>query len=405
MQHAKGIPAVSTAVVEVKSTEAGATASRRPRNGAVRKLSALCALTFLSGGAMAIEYTVAVTQSLTGPAAFIGAPMRDGALLAAEEINRNQELGAGNTLKVLVADDGTDRAQAVSLVTRYGADPKVLMLLGPTSGAAATAGANAANDVKLPILTTSNSHDVLKAGPWSFILTQPPEVTIPAIVNHAVEKLKVKNCTVIGIGDVETYVTLQKTFESGVKARGVRIGSVETIKGSDADFSTLATKVVNNDQDCVFISASGPQAGNIVIQLRQAGLDPKVHVLGHNSLSSPQFVQRGGKAVEGVQLMGDWVPRGSDDFSRAFVNAYKAKYNQDADNWAAWGYSGMRIIAAAIKEAGANPTRDGLRLALSKVKDVPVVVGYGRWTLDDKRVPHSGMKVLTVKESELVLVP
>ena len=371
-------------------------------------LRALLTLGLLAGAscmASATEYTVVVLQSLTGGAAFIGAPLKDGAVLAAEEINKKGELGAGNSIKLIVADDANDRAQSLQLITRYAADPSVLMVMGPTSGATAVAAASAANDLKIPLLNTGNSTDVLKAGPWSTIVTQPASLTIPYIANYATDKLKLKNCTVIGISDVEAYVTLQKTFESSVKAKGVTIGSVEAIKGSDSDFAALATKVAGGNQDCVFISAAAPQAANIVIQLRQAGLDPKVKILGHNSLASPQFVERGGKAVEGVYLMGDWVPGGSSDFGKAFATAYKARYNTEADNWAAVGYSAMHVAAATLKAAGANPTREQVRAAKDKVKDVKVVVGQGTFYNDAERVPHFGMNVLTVQNAKFVLAP
>ena len=380
----------------------------KAKGRSVKRLGRLAALTVAMAGvaaAHAAEYSVVVLQSLTGGAAFIGMPLKDGALLAAEEINRKQELGAGNTLKVIVADDGTDRNQTLSLLKRYASDPSVLMVMGPTSGAVAVAGAAAANDLKLPIITTSNSNDVLKAGPWSYILTQPGDITMPFIANYAVEKLNVKNCTVIGIHDVEIYVQMQKVYEGILKTRGAKIGSVESIKGSDSDFSALATKVANADQDCVFISATAPQAANIIIQLRQAGLDPKTRIIGHNALSSPQFLDRGGKAVEGVYFIGDWVPGGTDELSRNFASAYKAKYKSEADNWAAVGYGGMRIVANAIKTAGANPSRESIRQSLAKTKDVPVVVGQGSYSLNADRVPFSGMRVMQVKEGKFVLAP
>lgn len=370
-----------------------------------RHVAAAAALIGSTIIAQAADYTVVVLQSITGPAAFIGAPIKDGMTLAAEEINAKQEMGAGNTLKVIVADDATDRAQTLSLIARYNADPNVLMILGPTSGSVAVAGANAANDLKIPVVTTTNSRDVLKNGPWSFILTQPADVTIPYIGRYAVEKLKVKNCTVIGIADNEAYVTLQKTFEDYLKQAGVKIGSVEAIKLTDSDFSAVSTKVANGDQDCVFISAPAPQTANIVIQLKQAGLDPKVNILGHNSLASPQFVEKGGKAVEGAFFIADWVPGGSSDFGKAFAQAFKAKYKSEADNWAAVGYGGMRVAAAALKNAGPNPSRDAVRQALNGVKGVQVVVGQGDYSFDNERVPRPGMNVLTVKNGQFVLAP
>lgn len=374
----------------------------------LRRLGRIAAASILLTGAtlaQAAEYKVVVLQSLTGGAAFIGAPMRDGAVLAAEEINRKQELGAGNTIKVEIADDATDRNQTLSLIKRYAADPTVLAIMGPTSGAVAVAGAAAANDLKIPLLATSNSMDVLKAGPWSHILTQPGDVTMPFIANYAIDKLAVKNCTVIGLHDVEIYLSMQRVFENIIKQRGAKVGSVEAIKGSDSDFSALATKVVNANPDCVFISATAPQSANLIIQLRNAGLDPKTRVLGHNAFSSSQLVDRGGKAVEGVYFIGDWVPGGTDDFSRAFAASFRAKHKAEADNWAAVGYGGMRIMANAIKNAGANPTRDSVRAALGRTKDVPVVIGQGKYSMNAERVPFSGMRVMQVKNGKFELAP
>lgn len=371
-------------------------------------LKALAAFGLMAAAALTVqaaEYKIVLMQSLTGGAAFIGAPLKDGAMTAVDEVNRKQRLGPGNTLKVEVADDATDRSQTLSLLRRYAADPSVLMVMGPTSGAVAVAGAAAANDLKLPVLTTSNSTDVLKAGPWSFILTQPGDFTLPYIANYAADKLKVRNCTVIGINDVEIYVQMQKVFEEVVKSKGVKIGSVEAIKGSDSDFGALATKVVNNAPDCVFISATAPQGANIIIQLRQAGLDPDTVILGHNAFSSPALIERGGKAVEGVYFIGDWVPGGAEEQGKAFADAYRARHKSEADNWAAVGYTGIQIVTAALKNAGPNPTRDSVREALGKTKDVRVPVGTNKVTYDDQRRPNWGMRVMQVRDGKFVLAP
>lgn len=277
------------------------------------------------GSAHAAEYSILVRQALTGPAAFLGVSLRDGILLAVDDANGNRELGPGVTLRPIIVDDASDRTLAISLIQRYAADSSVLMGMGPTAGASAIGGANAANDLKFPIITSTNSTGVLKAGPWSYIATQPPGITVPYLVTYAVDKLKVKTCTVIGIRDSETYLALQRTFEDGVKARGVLIDAVETIKSSDSDFSFIATKVASRKQDCIFISATAPQAANIVLQLRQSGIDQRTHILGHVALGSPQFLQRGGASVENVYVMGDWLVGGWDEAARAFSRTYRTK--------------------------------------------------------------------------------
>lgn len=366
-------------------------------------LAAVSLAALMTLPARAAEYSVLVLQSLTGPAAFIGTGVKDGMVLAAEEINAKKELGEGNSLKVIVADDASDRTQTLSLITRNVSDPSVLAVLGPTSGSVALAGANIANELKIPLITTTNIMDVLKNGPWSFILTQPASVTIPYIGKYTVENLKLKNCAIIGLKDNESYVTLQKMYEDYLVAAGGKATSNEGIKVTDSDFSAVATKLADSKQDCIFVSAPAPQAANIITQLRQGGVDPKTPILGHSSLASPEFISKGGKAVEGVYLIGDWLPGGADDFGKAFDAAFKAKHNAPADNWSAVGYGGMRVIAAAIKAAGPNPTRDGVRDALTKVKDVKVVVGQGLYSFDAERIPRPGMNVLMVKDGKFVL--
>lgn len=355
--------------------------------------------------AQAEDYKVVVLQSLTGGAAFIGASVKDGAVLAADELNEKNFLGEGNKLVYEVADDATDRTQTLSLITRYAADPSVLAVMGPTSGAVALAGANVANEREIPVMTTTNSMEVVENGPWSFILTQPAFVTIPYLADYAADVLGVKNCAIIGIKDIEAYVALQREFEKQIQAKGVKLASVDGVAGTDSDFSALATKIASSQQDCVFVGAPASQGANIILQLRQAGLDPSIPILGHNAFASPAFVEKGGGAVEGVYLIGSWVPGGFDDFSTAFAESFKKETGAAADNWNAVGYSGMQVIAHALKDAGPHPDRAAVRDALAKVKDVPVVVGQGSYSYDDKRVPHFGMNVLTVKDGQFVQAP
>ena len=364
------------------------------------------AMALLTGAAArAEEYHVVVLQALTGPAAFIGTAVADGMRLAEQQINEQGLLGEGNTLKVTYADDATDRTQTMSLIARYANDPSVLGILGPTSGAVAIAGASSGNQYNVPVITTTNSPEVLEQGPWSFILTQPPEITIPYLAEYAADVKGVKECAIIGIRDIEAYVALQKQFEKLVTDKGVKITTVEQVGGTDSDFSSVATKIATAQQDCVFVSASASQGANIIVQLRQAGLDPAIPVFGHNAFASPEFLERGGAGVEGVTFIADWVPGGYDEFTTAFDQAFTARFSHAADNWNAVGYGGMLVMANALKNMGPDASREALRDQLGQTKDVRVAAGQGTYSVDEKRYPHVGMNVLTVQGGEFVAAP
>jgi len=361
------------------------------------------AAVLVSSAASGAEFKLAVMQSLTGPAAFIGAPVKNGMELAVNEANKKQLLGVGNTINLVIADDGSDRSQGLTLAGKFGGDPSILAIVGPTTGTVSPTVSAAANDMRLPITPINSSDATVATGPWTFILTQPTALNIPYLGAYVVEKAKAKSCAIIGVSDNITYVNLQDGFKAYMQSHSVKIASVDTVKLSDTDFSPIVTKITSLPIDCVFVSAPAAQSANIILQLKRAGLEPDVRIFGHTSMASPDIIEKGGAAVEGVHFIADWVPGGSNEEGRAFAENYTKTYGIAPDNWAAVGYTGMTVVIEALKAAGPKPTRESLRDAIAATKDVKVVVGNGSFSIDANRIPHYAMNVLAIKSGKFVL--
>jgi branched-chain amino acid transport system substrate-binding protein len=62
----------------------------------------------------------------------------------------------------------------------------------------------------------------------------------------------------------------------------------------------------------------------------------------------------------------------------------------------------MSVMAHAVKAAGPNPTREKVRDALTKSKNVPVMAGAGLYSFDENRMPRYGSSFLTVKNGQFV---
>ena len=359
----------------------------------------------LSGGpACADDIHVAIIHSLTGPPAFIGVPYVDGLTMGIDQINANHLLGPETRIVYTRDDDAGDRGQAISLLTRYASDPAVKVVLATTTGTISPASAAAAVDLKLPLLTLSGADAVSQPAPWAFPMTQPPRATVPEMAHFAADVLGVKKCSVFSVIESETYINMAKFFENAAREAGIEIASYEGIKQTDIDFSAAAVKVANSDIDCVFLSTPAPTGANLVLQLRQSGLDPQVRILGHTALSSPDFISMGGGAVEGVYLLSEFPPGGNDEAGQTFSEAYQARYGKEADNWAAIGYATSQILGAALKAAGADPTREAVQQAIANLQDVPVIVGSGKFNFTEDRFAATGMNVLQVSEGHLARV-
>ena len=353
--------------------------------------------------ACAAERQIAIVQSLTGGAAFVGVTATNGARLAIEEINASNFLGAGNTMKAVVEDDGTDRTQATTIFNRIGrVDAATLMVFGPTSAATALVAAQAANELKLPMMTMTNSIAVTNTGPFAFRMTQTASDMLPLLVDFAVDRMGLKKCAVIGLNDNPAYADLVNAFRTAAQARGLAIVESIGIRTTETDFAPISVRAAGLDIDCVYIAAYPEATGNIAVQLRAAGLKPGVKLIGPNSAASPLMVKMGGAAVEGMVMYGEFLPGGADDAGRKFTANYRARFSTESDNWAPMGYSAVWVIAHAIKAAGPNPTREAVRDAMTRTKDVPVIVGSGKFSIDSERAPHFGAAIMTVRGGQFV---
>jgi len=373
------------------------------RKQVLKTLAVVAGMAFAVQAAHAADRKIVILQALTGGAAFVGVPASEGMKYAAEELNAKGFLGA-DKIVLEIADSASARAQAMAAVTRYAADPSVLFILGPTTAPEAIPSAGVANDAKIGMKAMTNAVALLNAGPWGFISAQPPVITMPQLGDYAMDVAKVKSCATVRFTDNEAYVDLERIFVEHTEKRGMKIVDRSGIKQADSDFSTVATRIVAAKPDCVMLFTLGPSAANMAIQLKQAGLPANVKLIGQTGLSSPQLISIGGAAVEGLVFNSDWTPGGDSPAGKAFATAYKAKTGKDADNWAALGYSYMTVVATAIKAAGPNPTREAIRDALAKTKDIPVVIGTGKYSYVN-RIPTYGSTFLMVKDGKFIPAP
>src|SRR6185295_13030503 len=102
--------------------------------------------------------------------------------------------------------------------------------------------------------------------------------------------------------------------------------------------------------DLLVISALAGEAVPVLQQAREIGFSGPI--VGGNGLNSPNVVKVAAEAAEGLMVGAAWFRDSAAPASKAFVAAYKAKYNSVPDQFAAQAYSGAYILAAAIKSAG-----------------------------------------------------
>lgn len=348
----------------------------------------LAAMLALSGAVQADEVIIGEQYPLSGPmAAFSGPFLKQGAEMALERINKEQLVGPGRTAKLVIEDNAGDRNQAISLMSKLANTPGVIAIHGVYGSFLSLPAAPVANDLKIPYLATAVSTQIAAAGPWSFTQLPPALVSMNTLGEFAINKHHIKKVAAIFDRSNDASVQLKDAFLKYVREHGATVVvAQDSITAQETNFGPVATKAANLDIDALFVEAVPSVVANLVIQLRQAGLDPKVKIYSSGQVSSPTFINTAGAAAEGLYAAVDYMADDPNPENRIFVENYRRLYKADPDQNASWGYAGVMIIAAAIKNAGEGADRAKVRDALAALRDVPVVSGSGKFSFDENRV-------------------
>ena len=367
----------------------------------MKALAAACMSAAAVTAASAQEVKLGVVLSNTGTFAFVGAPVINAIRLAYDEMVASNYFGA-TKVTLMVEDNRSDKQEALTLINRMATRDNAVMIIGPVSTGEAMAAAPLAVDLKIPLFTTATAPDVLKPGPWIFKSTETAEQFMTPLGKHVAEKVKPKSCVFVFIRDNEGYVRQKDILRDTMKAGGVAVAGEESILAADSDFTALATKIVGSTSDCLYLGTPPEQGANIVIQARQAGMPASTVLVGNTGMGSARYLNAGGKLVEGTLLPAEFVPAGVNDIGKKFIESYTRKYGNAPDSWAAVGYSMMLIAGNAIKQAGPNPSREAVRDAMARTRDLPVIIGQGRFSIDADRIPSFGAAVLQIKDGKWV---
>jgi len=176
---------------------------------------------------------------------------------------------------------------------------------------------------------------------------------------------------------VKTIYTLAPDYAAGHQmidaftaayeaAGGKVIGGEYTPFGQTKDFGPYLTNAKAANPDGIFVFYAGGEAISFVKQYGSFGLAPDLPLFGSGFLTSPLYVGAEGDAAVGVIASLHYVPTLDTPENKAFVEAFKAKFDRVPSEYAVQGYDAARLLLGAL-DAGATD-RASIAAELPKVK-------------------------------------
>lgn len=340
-----------------------------------------CSSSSDEGGDGATTYKVGFPALLTGPAAFAGVPIADGAKLAVEEINESGFLGEGSKIKLDIADIKGDPAQAIALYRQYVTDGASGVLC---CGLSSEAGALA------PLIKSSGVPGVVTSAILAG-LADPPNVFRPVILpaesggiydkffDTVLPAENLKTAVVVVTSDNDGMVGDGKVMTEALKRNGVKILKQVNTSAADTSFTGAATEIADLNPDVVVASMLGTPTALLAKSLRERNFDKRI--LTSYGVDSKQLFDSSSGGLANTLFAVPFAPGFTDNaLATKFVTAYKAEHKSDPDMYGAQGYTAMWLLAQGIKDAGSKDPKD-VGKALAKITEQDTV--YGTLTYKD----------------------
>ena len=310
------------------------------------------ALSLSLTGAAQAQIKVGVAGPITGANASFGAQLRQGAEMAAAEINAKGGLN-GQKIEIVIGDDASKPEQGVSVANKFVGDGVKFVSGHFNSGVTIPASTVYAENGILMVTPSATNPEITERKMWNIFRTcgrddQQGEVAAKFLAETA----KGKKLAIVH--DKTTYGKGLADFTKKYSnALGITEVLYDGVNVGEKEFSALVSKIKQAGADYVYWGGLHTEGALIARQMRDQGV--QAVMMSGDGITSNEFGATGGDAVIGTLMTFPAEPRNRPE-AKDIVAKFKAK-NFDPESYTLYSYAALQIIADAAAEAKTNDTK------------------------------------------------
>jgi len=318
------------------------------------------------------DVVIGAVISESGSVETYGKYVKKGMDLALEEINASGGINGGS-VTLLYKDDATNANVGTQLTTELIEEEGINAIIGAVSSTVTLAIAPICEKAGVVLLSpTSSANSISDAGDWIWRNYPADQIEGTAMAKFAKEEVGAEKVVIFalksewgrGLSDVFTqqyegrFRKVEKRFEFDESTMDQLAGWVEEAKGMEPD----AVYVVAYDQELIQLLQLFDTAGLDAVRMSTAAVTADIG-------------RRAGATAENMvypQIVFDLESR--EPAVEGFITAYRKKYDEDPDIYAAHGYDAVKLMAEAIRTAGSMHPRS-IRQGLSGIENFDGAAG------------------------------
>lgn len=345
---------------------------------------------------------VALILSLSGRYSAISRDIRDGALMAADQINDQGGLN-GYRIHLEIFDDKHDPVRARMLVQQI-SDSGIDLIIGPAISSIAVAIEDAFERDDVLFLSPTVSSRAFSGNDDAFFRLETPLTSrrYTHLANHM--QAQGHRCIAV-VRDRANSAYTQNWHDAVQEALAEHqiavCDSWEFSASHVQGIEQMVTQIQAANIDALAIASNSIGTARLAQQLRLAGLeDFDLYAAGW--AHTPELIEQGGKAVEGMILSIPHEQNSQNPQWLRFKRDFQQRYQYSPSSFATRGYESMQVLAQAARSAQSNEA-SALRRSIVKTGTFDGLQQPIR--IDEKGDAFTPDILVRVQEGEFVTIP
>ncbi|OTN77304.1 hypothetical protein A5886_002403 [Enterococcus sp. 8G7_MSG3316] len=341
---------------------------------------------------------IGVNLELSGAVAAYGSAEKEGIDLAVEEINAAGGV-LGKEIEIVSKDNKSDNNEAATVAANLTTNDKVVAIIGPATSGATKAALPNVTKAQVPLVTPSGTDDAITVNgdtvqDFAFRSCFQDSFQGTILAKYAEDNLEASKAIILGDNSSDYAIGLTEAFKSSYTGD---IVMEENFTEGDKDFQAVLTKIKNADFDVLFIPGYYTEAGLIIKQARELGIDQPI--IGADGFGDEKMVQTAGaENVSDVYYTGHFSTNApANDKVEPFVAAFKEKYGKEPSAFNALAYDAVYMIKQAIEDQDSADST-AIATGLSELTNFQGVTG--EITMDANHNPEKSAVVLGLTDGK-----
>lgn len=317
---------------------------------------------------------------ISGSQAHYGKDNENGARMAIEDLNKQNILIGGKkaTFELVAEDDAADPKQGAAVAQKL-CDAKVAGVVGHLNSGTTIPASKIYNECGIPHVTgAATNPDLTKPGYKTTYRIIANDLALGAgLAAYAADTLKLKKVAIID--DRSAYGQgVAEVFKRTAKEKGMTVVDEQFTTDKATDFMAILTAVKSKSPDAVFYGGMDPQAGPMLRQMEQLGMD-KVRFFGGDGICTAGIgkLAGGAKTVENVVCAEGAASLAKMPGGTVWKKRYDEKYPNQFQLYSPYTYDATFVLVDAMKRANSiDPKVYTPELAKTEFKGVTGTIAF-----------------------------